>query len=453
VAWPRGARDEILVSLAGDLRFYTGVSIQDRLLASLRRCCQTLPDARRGRNTSYDMGDFAMAAFALFFVQSPSFLAHQRHLETGQGRSNCQTLFGMRKIPGDSQIRAQLDAIEPAQFHPMFDDIVAELDQSGGLDAMRCLGGRALIALDGTEFHCSDKIRCPNCSQRKRGKDKVEYFHTMLAATLVAPGHNRAVPLQPEFIRPQDGHDKQDCESRAARRWLTTHGARYARLGAVYLGDDLFACQPICQAVRETGGHFLFVCKPDSHRAIEEFRAGIALDELIHKVRRGKQSATHRYQWLTGVPLRADAKAITVNWLMIEIRNAGGEITYRNSFITDLDVSRETVVELAACGRARWKIENEAFNVLKTKGYNLEHNFGHGKRNLSTVLAILNLLAFAAHTVCALGGRAWRAAMRELVTRQGFFQSLRTITTYLVFASWDDLLGTLAFTRPPPLGP
>jgi hypothetical protein len=29
-----------------------------------------------------------MAAFAPFFMQSPSFLAHQRHLETGRGRSN-----------------------------------------------------------------------------------------------------------------------------------------------------------------------------------------------------------------------------------------------------------------------------------------------------------------------------------------------------------------------------
>jgi hypothetical protein len=69
------------------------------------------------------------------------------------------------------------------------------------------------------------------------------------------------------------------------------------------------------------------------------------------------------------------------------------------------------------------------------------------------VLAILNLLAFACHTVCELGDRAWRAATRELVTRQGFFQSLRTITTYLVFPSWADLLGTMAFSRPPPLGP
>jgi hypothetical protein len=377
VPWESADRPNFRVPLASEARFDGRVPILDRLLDSLRRCCRSLPDQRRGQNTTYDMADFALAAFAPFFMQCPSFLAHQRHLETGQGRSNCQTLFGIRKIPGDSQIRAKLDAIEPAMFHPMFADIVAELDQCGGLDAMRCLDGRVLIALDGTEFHCSDKIHCPNCSHRKRGKDKTEYFHTLLAATIVAPGHNRVVPLEPEFVVPQDGHDKQDCESRAARRWLAAHGARYARFNPIYLGDDLFSRQPICQAVRGTGGHFLFVCKPDSHKAIEEFRVGITLDERIDRVRNGKKWTTRRYQWLSGVPLRGDEKAMTVNWLMIEISDDSGKVTYRNSFITDLEVSRENVAELAAAGRARWKIENESFNVLKTKGYNLEHNFGH----------------------------------------------------------------------------
>ena len=290
----------------------------------------------------------------------------------------------------------------------------------------------------------------------------------MLAATVVAPGHNRAVPLEPEFVIPQDGHDKQDCESRAVRRWLTAHAARYARLKPVYLGDDLFSRQPICQAVLETGGHFLFVCKPDSHPAIEEYRTGIPLDERTDRFKRGKKWVTHRCQWLCDVPLRGDANAMIVNWLMIEIRNDNDEVTYRNSFVTssfgnagvpptkretDLPVNRDTVAELAASGRARCKIENEAFNVMKTKGYNLEHNFGHGRQNLSSVLATLNLLAFACHTVCDLGGRAWRAARRTLVTRTGFFHHLRAITTYLVFPSWDHLLGTLAFTRPPPLPP
>lgn len=399
------------------------------------------------------MADFAVAAFAPFFMQCPSFLAHQRHLETGQGRSNCETLFGIRKIPGDGQIRAKLDPVEPAVFHPMFGDILAELEQSGGLAQMRCLDGALLIALDGTEYHCSDKIHCPNCSHRKRGKRGTEYFHAMLAATIVAPGHNRAIPLEPAFIVPQDGHDKQDCESRAARRWLATHGGRYRRLRPVYLGDDLFSRQPICHAVLQAGGHFIFVCKPDSHPAIEEFRTGIKLDQTSQRVRRGKPWVTHTYQWLNGVPMRGDAKAIEVNWLMIEIRDAAGKATYTNSFITDLPVSADNVAALAAAGRARWKIENESFNVLKTKGYNLEHNFGHGQQHLSAVLAILNLLAFACHTACDLADRVWRAARRELVTRQGFFQNLRSITTYLVFPCWDHLLGTLAFARPPPQGP
>ncbi len=275
----------------------------------------------------------------------------------------------------------------------------------------------------------------------------------MLAATIVAPGHNRVGPLEAEFIVPQDGHDKQDCESRADRRWLAAHGARYARFDPVYLSNDLFSRQPICQAVLDVGGDFLFVCKPGSHKAIAEFRAGSILDERIDRVRNGKTWVTRRYQWLGGVPLRGDEKAMTVNWLMIEISDDGGKVTDRNSFITDLQVTRENVAEVAAGGRVRWKIDNETFNVLKTKGDNLEHNFGHGKQNLASVLAILHLLAFACHTVCELDDRAWRAARRELVTRQAFLQGLRIITTYLVAPSWDDLLATLAFTRPPTLGP
>lgn len=290
-------------------------------------------------------------------------------------------------------------------------------------------------------------------SHRKRGKGKIEYFHSMLAAAVVAPGHNHAVPLEPEFILPQDGHEKQDCESCAVRRWLSKHGVRYAALDPVYLGDDLMSRQPICQAVLAAGGHFLFVCKPDSHPAIEAFRQGIKPEELVRRVRRGKQWMTYRYQWLCGVPLRGDAAAIDVNWLSIEIRTDKGDVTYRNSFITDLPVHRDNVVELAAGGRARWKVENETFNTLKTKGYNIEHNFGHGRQNLSTVLVTLNLLAFACHTVCDLGCKAWRAARRELVTRQGFFHALRTLTSYLVFPSWEALLSTMAFGRPPPLPP
>lgn len=424
----------------------------ESLMATIRCVCAALPDKRRGRNCHYAMEDIGMAAFSVFFMQSPSFLAHQRRLFDGHGRSNCQTLFKMREIPSDNHIRAMLDSVEPRRFHPAFEQAVRTLEAGDGLSALRGLGDHVLIALDGTEYHRSSKVHCPRCSTCTKA-GRTEYFHAMVAAALVAPGHNRALPLPPEFIAPQDGVEKQDCESRACRRWLAAHGATYARLDPIYLGDDLYSCQPICEAVGAAKGHFLFVCKPASHPTLTEYLTGVELGEHVEIDKRGKQRFRRIYRWLCELPLRDGEDAMRVNWLSIEISNSAGEVTYRNSFVTDLPVDRSNVVELAACGRARWKVENETFNTLKTKGYNLEHNFGHGRDNLAAVLVILNLIAFACHTVAELTERLWAKARDKAATRSGFFNNLRALTVFLVFPSWHDLLATLAFEQAPPRPP
>lgn len=95
------------------------------------------------------------------------------------------------------------------------------------------------------------------------------------------------------------------------------------------------------------------------------------------------------------MPLRGTKDAITVNWFSIGAFNDQGKRTYYNSFVTDLAITRDIVAELAACGRACWKIENEILNVLKANGYNLERNFGDGKQTLASVLVALNPLAIA----------------------------------------------------------
>jgi hypothetical protein len=426
----------------------------ETMIGSLRRCLDGFPDKRRGLNTRYSMGDIGMAAFSVFFMQSPSFLAHQRRFEEGHGRSNCESLFGISRIPSDNHIRDMLDAASPSLLHPVFAEAVERLAQApGGLDDFRRLGGHVLIALDGTEHHCSRTIRCAHCSTRLRGKGETEYFHSMLGATLVAPGHDKVIPLQPEFILPQDGKEKQDCENAAAKRWLAAHGEHYARLRPIYLGDDLFSRQPLCEAVTRAGGRFIFVCKPSSHVLIEEYKKGIDLRVLDKAVKRGKQRLTYRHTWLCAVPLRDGKDALNVNWLQIEIINAKGDTTYRNSFITDLEVNEDTVADIAACGRSRWKIENETFNVLKNNGYNLEHNFGHGKANLATVLVALNLIAFAFHTICDIADDLWRTARKKQGPRYNFFSKLAAITVFLIFPSWENLLLTLAFAKQAPLPP
>jgi hypothetical protein len=426
------------------------VSAVEQLIGELSEVCAGLPDQRKGppRDGDYTMADIGLAAFSIFFMGSPSFLGHQRALAEGHGRSNCETLFGMAAIPSDNYIRLMLDGGAPAAFDGLF---FKAIEAAGPLTPFQCLDGRTLIALDGTEHFCSRKIKCAQCSTRRRSDGGTEYFHAFLGASLVAPGHKQVLPLPPEFIAPQDGAEKQDCERNAAKRWLARHAAAVARLRPVYLGDDLFACQPIVAAIHDVGGNFILTCKPSSHKTIAEYLHGAELQEHCQTVcKRGKRTTTI-YRWLSGVPLRATCDAILVNWFSIEILNAKGKRTYYNSFVTDLAIAPDTVAELAACGRARWKIENETFNVLKTNGYNLGHNFGHGKETLASVLVTLNLLAFAFHTAAYLGALAWRDAVTARGPTYRFFEHLRTITAYVVFRDWPHLLQSIAAAaiRPP----
>jgi len=284
-----------------------------------------LPDKRRGQNVQYDMADIVMSAFAVFFTQSPSFLAHQQALERRQRSSNCQMLFAIKKIPSDNHIRDMLDPVPPQKLFSLFRtalDCLAPSDGEGAqaahtvakpdaLASFRRLNGHILIALDGTEYFTSQKLGCPTCSTRQRNNGQKEQYHTMLCAALVAPRHNRALPLEPEFIEPQDGHDKQDCETAAVKRWLAAHGDHYARLRPVYLGDDLFSRQPICAAVQAAGGNFIFTAKPTSHKTISEWIDGAELMHLEKRVKKGRSFATHRYRWIDDVPLRDGAMPCT----------------------------------------------------------------------------------------------------------------------------------------------
>jgi hypothetical protein len=84
-------------------------------------------------------------------------------------------------------------------------------------------------------------------------------------------------------------------------------------------------------------------------------------------------------------------------------------------------------------------------------GYNLEHNFGHGKETLASVLVTLNLLAFAFHTAAGLAVFAWREAVIARGAPHRFFEHLRPVTAYVVFENWGHLLRSIeaAAVRPP----
>jgi len=265
----------------------------------------------------------------------------------------------------------------------------------------------------------------------------------------------QVLPLPPEFIVPQDGQEKQDCERNASKRWLERSRERFSAHSVTYLGDDLYANQPLCQLLSETYQQFfIFVCKPESHEGLYQWLDFLekngTLETLTHRHWTGKRGEVWRYRFACRVPLRNGNDALLVNWFelmtLAPARSAGvtnektGEILYQNSFITNHPVTAANVVPLVQVGRTRWKIENENNNTLKTKGYHFEHNFGHGSHDLANVLATLNILAFLLHTVQELLTPAYQRLRQALGARKTFFNDLRALTRYMLFDSWDHLL-------------
>lgn len=418
----------------------------EALKGILHRRIAQLPDHRtKGPNTRYAIQDAALGAFGIFFTQSASFLEYQRQLQQTKGHNNAHTLLGAEQIPCANQVRTLLDPIAPSHLDAVFVEVFEGLEQHRMLANFRSLGDQLLVALDGTNYFSSKAIHCQNCLTRQLTNGQTLYYHAASTPVIVCPGQSQVIALPPEYIMPQDGHTKQDCERAAGKRWLSKHAAQVASRGATLLGDDLYSNQPFCALVVQHRCNFIFTCKPDSHPKFYERVAfwqandAMATREEHHWNGRFREVTMVRY--LNEVLLRRGDNALSVNWFEITVVHAKtGEQLYHNSCITNHRLTADNVVDVAQAGRGRWKIENENNNVLKTKGYHLEHNFGHGKQYLSAFMLSLNLMAFLFHTVLEWSDEPYALLRQVLARRQTFFQDIQALMRYMVFDDWHHLM-------------
>jgi hypothetical protein len=267
---------------------------------------------------------------------------------------------------------------------------------------------------------------------------------------VVAPGLKHVISLEPELIRPQDGLELQDCENAAAKRWLECHGVDDRQTPVTLLGDDLYCHQSICELALTNGYNFIFVCKPESHKCLYEWVDYLQKNGEMQNLQvsrwDGRRSVCYTYHYLNGVPLRETQPTMSVNWCELTVTDSrDGTVVYHNAFATRHEINRHNIEAIVSAGRARWKVENEGNNVLKTKGYNLEHNFGHGQNHLAQLLLCLNLLAFLFHSALDLINTTYQQVRNMLVTRRAFFNDIRALTRYLWFESWQQLFEFMLF--------
>jgi hypothetical protein len=417
-----------------------GGEIFERLLGNLDKAADTIPDNRHGPNTKHSMSDAVKSAFGVFYFQFPSFLRYMTEMQNKRKKSNAQSILGIKTLPSDGQVRNLLDEVSPETLAPVFSGSLEIAAESGVLKTYEVLDEGVLVAIDGVWYHSSEKIHCEHCLHQT--KDGVRtYYHSAMAGAIVRPHISRVLPMMGEMITNEDGEKKQDCELTAAKRWLAKRAEDLKGLKATILGDDLYSHYPFCKQILENGLSFLLTCKQNTHPWLAETVENSFLTEQTAKIHKGRKHFRHTYRYLNGVPIRDDKETLLVNYLELEITELeSGEQTYYSSWITNKPIDDLNVQHLVECARTRWKIENEHNNVLKHRGYNLEHNFGHGKEHAAEIFFLLNLIAFQFHTILEYCDIDYQKARASCSTRVAFFEAMRFCLRFAYHTSWTTFL-------------
>lgn len=392
-------------------------------------------------NIEIGLGDALMSGFAMFSLKDRSLLAFDKR----RGKpENLRKVYGIEKVPSDTQMRTILDGVEPEKLRPLFKNIVQELQEGEVLKKMTFMGKYYLASIDGTGYFSSKKVHCEACLARQNKKTgEMTYSHQMLGVALVHPEQKGVIPLMPEPIIKQDGSEKNDCERNAAKRLLAKLGQDYPGLPLIIVEDGLSANAPHIKEIKRHNFHFILGAKPGDHSYLFDHVAQAHSTGKTTEFEYLVDGIKHRFRYLNDAPLNASNPEVRVNFL--EYWEIKKDKTQHFTWVTDFVITLDNVFDLMLGGRARWKIENETFNTLKNQGYHFDHNFGHGKNHLSVVFATLMMLAFAVDQAQQLACQLFQAAWDKAGSKRFLWERLRSLFYELPMASMADIWRAIAF--------
>ncbi len=363
-------------------------------------------------------------------------------MQEAQNKNNLRTLFGVRDIPESTQLKDIIDNTASTNFRGIFNEYFYQLQRGKHLEEYQFIDGLYLCSIDGTQYFSSQKISCKKCLTKTHRDGTINYSHQVLQAAIMHPGKAEVIPLMPEDISNKDGQKKQDIELTASKRLIPKIRQDHPQLGLIMVGDDLYSKQPFIETVLSERMHYILVAKPSDHKIMMR---NIELNKAKVKIlKRESKDRTYLYQWINNIELNGREDTLSTNYFRLQIirkdKSGNEKVTATHSWITDLTVTEKNVEKLVKGGRSRWKIENECFNTLKNQGYYLEHNYGHGEKNLSYNFYLLTLLAFYFHQIFELTDKLYKANRTKFGSKVHMWETLRTYIKILVFETWESLL-------------
>jgi hypothetical protein len=412
----------------------------DALFDLVRSGFAIIPDARLS-DPDISLTDALMSAFAMFSLKSPSLLAFDKERAEG----NLETIYGLERVPCDTHMREILDTVSPESLRPVFKSVFRQVQRGKALEALAFLDGHYLLALDGTGYFSSKTIHCTSCLQKVHRNGSVTYYHQLLGAAIIHPDVREVIPLMPEPILRHDGMAKNDCERNAAKRFVAKLRQDHPHLQFIVTEDSLSSNAPHIETLHAHNLHYILGVKDGDHAYLfQQVQAAEHAGQVTYYERHDRAAGVvHRFRFVNDLPLNASTTDVRVNFM--EYWEIGAEQVQHFSWVTDLRVNKRNVYRLMRGGRARWKIENETFNTLKNQGYNFEHNYGHGTKNLSAVFATIMMLAFLVDQVqqrcCAL----FRAVWRKLGSKRLLWERMRALFYTYRFDSMRELFAALLY--------
>lgn len=395
----------------------------------------------RDCNQSYQLADCLKSGFALYSLKSPSLLSFQKRSKAED--SNIKDIYGIEKIPSDNGLRKILDEVEPSLLRRGFNTLFQYVKSIKQLDEFKCLGDYLLASVDGVEHFCSKEVGCDKCLHRNHRDGSTSNYHSMLSVALVHPDQKEVFILDNEPIVKQDGENKNDCEINAGKRLIDNLKSLYSNELMIYVFDALYACSPIVNQLSQIENwKYVINVKEGSKHLFKQFDEKNAENEITWYTSR-KKGVKHEFGFVNGIELNASSPNTVVNMLYyIEKDKKGREQTF--SWVTNIEITKENVGSIMKIARSRWKIENETFNTLKNQGYNFSHNFGHGNKNLCTVLAYLMMMAFYLDQIQQHCCKYFKKILDELKTKTKFWDAIRAVFKIIPCKRMEDVFINVA---------
>lgn len=394
----------------------------DNLIQKLRTVFSGIPD-HRALNCRYPLADNLMSGFSIFHQKDPSLLAFRDQYPVRS--HNMKQIYGLDNIPEDTALRKCLDMVQPVLLEPCFRMLLEEARSQELLKQKTVFDGKLAISFDGTGYFSSSEISCTHCLTKEYKNGKATFHHQMLGAVIVSPGQNTVFPVYVEPIVNEDGNTKNDCERNALKRLLPKVHNLLENDSIVAILDALYADGPTIRALRAENMDYLIGIKD-----------GYVLLQVKTLTQQGKMKqltssdgkVKQVIRWTESLILNGKNQNILVNYFDCEhIDIKSGIKIYGNTWITNLPINEENIREVVNVARSRWKIENETFNTLKNQGYHLEHNYGHGVKYLSSIFAMLMVLAFFVDQLAQANDQNFIKAMAKFKTRAGFWKRVSSV--------------------------